>query len=154
MTKTLLLIILSIGYCLALRAQPIAAFTADRVTGCSPLVVHFSNQTTGASAAATYHWDLGNGNLVVAENPQAIYTTPGSYTVTLTVMDGGQSATTTGTVTVDQPPTVSFITNTTKGCASLLPRISGISGMGLRRLMRMTRGSAIHTRLREFMASA
>ena len=117
MTKTLLLIILSIGYCLALRAQPTAAFTADRMTGCSPLVVHFSNQTTGASAAATYHWDLGNGNLVVAENPQAIYTTPGSYTVTLTVMDGGQSATTTGTVTVDQPPTVSFITNTTKGCA-------------------------------------
>src|SRR5580698_2636639 len=117
MTKTLPLTILLIGYCLSLGAQPTAAFTADRMTGCSPLVVHFSNQTTGASAAATYHWDLGNGNLVVADNPQAIYTTPGSYTVTLTVMAGGQTSTTTGTVTVDQPPTVSFITNTTKGCA-------------------------------------
>ncbi len=117
MTRALLLTILSIGYSLTLIAQPFAAFTADRTTGCSPLVVHFSNETTGASAAATYHWDLGNGNTVVATNPQAIYTAPGSYTVTLTVQDGGRSSTTTGTVTVDQPPTVNFTTGVTKVCS-------------------------------------
>ena len=116
MTKTSLLIILLIGYGLSLKAQPTAAFTADRMTGCSPLVVHFSNQTTGAPAA-TYHWDLGNGNTVVAENPQAIYTIPGNYTVTLTVTAGGQTSVTTGTVTVDQPPAVSFSTGPTKVCA-------------------------------------
>lgn len=117
MTKTSLLIILFTGYCLTLKAQVNAAFTADRTSGCSPLVVHFSNQTTGADGGATYHWDLGNGNTVVAENPQAVYTIPGSYTVTLTVTDGGQTSTTTGTVTVDQPPTVNFVANVTQGCA-------------------------------------
>jgi len=117
MTPKLLLIILSIGCSLTLRAQPTAGFTADRMTGCSPLVVHFSNQTTGVSASASYHWDLGNGNTVVAANPQAIYTIPGTYTVTLTINDGGQTSTATGTVTVDQPPTVSFRTSGTPACA-------------------------------------
>jgi gliding motility-associated-like protein len=102
---------------LSLKAQLNAAFTADKTSGCSPLVVHFSNQTTGADGAASYRWDLGNGNTVVAENPQAVYTIPGSYTVTLTVTDGGQTSTTTGTVTVDQPPTVNFVANVTQGCA-------------------------------------
>jgi gliding motility-associated-like protein len=104
--------------CLTVKAQLNAAFNADRVTGCSPLVVHFSNQTTGADAAAGYTWDLGNGNVVVAANPQAIYTIPGNYTVTLTVTDGGQTSTTTGTVTVDQPPTVSFLPTAAQICAS------------------------------------
>src|ERR1700722_10027976 len=117
MTKTSLIIILFTGYCLTLKAQLNAAFTADKTSGCSPLVVHFSNQTTGAGGAASYHWDLGNGNTVVAENPQAVYTIPGSYTVTLTVTDGGQTSTSTGTVTVDQPPAVNFVANVTQGCA-------------------------------------
>ena len=116
MTKTSLLIILFTGCCLTLKAQINAAFAADKTSGCSPLVVHFSNQSTGAGGAASYHWDLGNGNTVVAENPQAVYTIPGSYTVTLTVTDGGQTSTTTGTVTVDQPPVVSFTNSGTKVC--------------------------------------
>src|ERR1700744_5144843 len=78
MTRTLLLIILAMSWCLTGKAQLSAAFSADRMSGCSPLIIHFVNQTRGSDGAATYRWDLGNGNVVVAANPQAVYTVQGS----------------------------------------------------------------------------
>jgi len=43
-------------------AQLRAGFIFDKAGGCSPLIVRFTNQTSGASASASYLWDFGNGN--------------------------------------------------------------------------------------------
>src|ERR1700748_2956709 len=98
-------------------AQLRAGFTVDKTGGCAPLVVQFSNQTSGASANAVYHWDFGNGNTAVEANPQAIFPAVATYTVTLTVQDGAQTAVASHTVTVYAPPVFDFSLSTNKVCA-------------------------------------
>src|SRR5215217_3918839 len=70
--------------------QLAADFKPDQEGGCSPLTVTFNNTTTGASALATYQWDLGNGNTSTLKNPGGTYRDEKTYTVTLTVKDGAQ----------------------------------------------------------------
>lgn len=62
-----------------------ASFTQDTTKGCLPLVVKFENTSKGSIVA--YHWDFGNGNTSALENPGAIYTKQGSYTVKLIVTE-------------------------------------------------------------------
>lgn len=86
--------------------------------GCSPLSVNFFNTTTGASAAATYEWDFGNNsNKGYDKDAGTVYIVEKSYTVTLTVTDGGQTSSTTKTVTVYKHPTADFTFAPLKGCA-------------------------------------
>ena len=71
---------------------------------------------SSASAAASggritaYSWDFGDGSTGTGSNPSHTYSSPGRYTVALTVTDelGMPSTTTTHTVTVDAAPTASF----------------------------------------------
>src|SRR5581483_11141774 len=98
------------------QAQLNVNFTADKTGGCSPLTVSFTNKTTGASANAIYQWDMGNGNTSSLVNPAAVYTDEKSYTVTLTVQDGGQTASKTAVITVYQKPVVDFSASVVKGC--------------------------------------
>ena len=45
-----------------LKAQnPVVNFTATPLTGCAPLVVNFTDQSTGNPT--NWDWDLGNGQL-------------------------------------------------------------------------------------------
>ncbi|MBB1285071.1 PKD domain-containing protein [Flavisolibacter sp. BT320] len=106
-------------FCLHAQAQLTANFTADKTGGCSPLLVQFSNTTTGASASASYHWDFGNGNSSTLKNPGAIFTEEKSYNVTLTIKDGSQSTTKTTVITVYKKPTIDFTASLQKGCAPL-----------------------------------
>lgn len=70
-----------------------AAFTASVTSGCAPLQVDFTNNST---YAITYHWDFGDGTSSVLSNPSHLYTNPGIYTVTL--MAFGASGTDTSSV--------------------------------------------------------
>src|SRR5438477_6894162 len=81
------LIVLAAG---AAKAQPQAAFTADNLTGCAPMVVHFTDQSTGSPTS--WLWDLGNGNTSTQQNPAATYLSAGVYTVTLTATNSGGSS--------------------------------------------------------------
>ncbi len=69
-------------------AQIKVAFSADIVTGCSPMSVAFSNESTPVDGS-TYLWNFGNGNVSTARNPQSSYLTPGNYTVSLSVTNAG-----------------------------------------------------------------
>src|ERR1044071_4019210 len=60
-------------------AQPTANFTANNVSGCSPIVVQFTDQSTGG--ATSWSWNLGNGSNSTLQNPSTTYITPGTYTV-------------------------------------------------------------------------
>ncbi|MCE3279505.1 MAG: Protein of unknown function precursor [Bacteroidetes bacterium] len=60
---------------------PAASFSANPMSGTSPLPVDFTNSS---SLSNTYVWNFGDGSaLVAATNPSYIYTTPGTYNVTL-----------------------------------------------------------------------
>jgi len=72
------------------RQQPIdvviphPAFIADTTTAtCPPLQVSFSNLTTGYDPSVTWYWRFGDGQVSTLKNPFHIYSTPGSYSVTL-----------------------------------------------------------------------
>ncbi len=61
------------------------SFTADQTSGIAPLNVNFTNTSTGASS---YSWDFADGNTSVATNPSNVFTTSGSYIVTLISTSG------------------------------------------------------------------
>ena len=49
--------------------------------------IQFTGSATGGIPPYTYHWDFGDGNTSDEQNPTHQYTTPGNYTVVLTVTD-------------------------------------------------------------------
>ena len=98
-------------------AQLQANFTVDNASGCSPLTVAFTNTTTGASANATWEWNLGNNANSSRKDPSAIYYDEQTYTVTLTVKDGGQTSTKSQTITVYKKPEADFSVQPQRGCA-------------------------------------
>ena len=62
------------------QANVIADFNADSYFGEAPLAVNFTNTSVGAT---TYNWDFGNGSNSNNQNPNAVFNTSGTYTVTL-----------------------------------------------------------------------
>lgn len=90
-----------------LNAQ--ADFGALNRKGCSPLTVQFSDLSSGS--IVSWSWDLGNGNLSNLKNPSASYTSPGKYTIKLTVTDASgnkYSATKTNFVIAYKSPAADF----------------------------------------------
>lgn len=61
---------------------PVASFTADVVSGSSPLDVQFTD--TSSPTATSWFWDFGDGDTSTLQNPSHTYSTPGSYNVVLT----------------------------------------------------------------------
>ena len=68
----------------AAPAQLDADFTATPVSGVNPLVVDFTDATTGGTVLG-WSWTFGDGGVSSEQHPQHTYTAPGSYTVALTV---------------------------------------------------------------------
>jgi len=63
----------------------------DNITGTAPFSINFSSTITGGLSPYSYYWDFGDGNTSSSANPSHTYATPGEYTVTLTVIDGGSN---------------------------------------------------------------
>jgi PKD repeat protein len=73
-----------------------AAFSGTPVSGVAPLNVKFTDTSTGGPIA--WGWEFGDGTPVsYLQSPSHTYTTPGTYTVKLTVSDGKAFAATTKT---------------------------------------------------------
>lgn len=85
-------------------ALPVAAFKPDTV-GCSPLVVHFINNSTNGES---YLWDFGDKVYSIESAPTHTYYTPGNYIVSLTVTNIAGQSIHTNAVTVYQNPTAVF----------------------------------------------
>lgn len=68
---------------ITIAPQPTAAFSASNV--CLGDTVHFSNLSSGNGGTITsYSWNFGDGSPVNSlQNPAHLYTTSGSFTVTL-----------------------------------------------------------------------
>ncbi len=64
-------------------------FDADKMEGCTPLLVSFSDLSTAISPSkiSKWLWDFGDGKTDITQNPQHIYKIPGKYTVSLKITD-------------------------------------------------------------------
>jgi gliding motility-associated-like protein len=65
----------------------VAAFDVEQVGHCSLLTVQPIDQSSGDSISIS--WDMGDGTIYDGAPPQHQYTTPGTYTILLTVTDLG-----------------------------------------------------------------
>lgn len=98
---------------------PVASFTVPATEGCSPFEVPFSNQTING---VTYFWNFGDGDSSALFNPTHVYTTPGSYIVSLLVEDStGCNAVYIypDTIKVYEKPVASATANVQAGCTPL-----------------------------------
>ncbi len=103
----------------AARGQLGANFSATPLTGCPPLLVQFTDQSTGGPTQ--WRWDLGNGTISFLQNPSVSYFNPGTYTVKLVVRNaqGADSVIKSQYITVNALPTVVFSGTPTTGCFPL-----------------------------------
>lgn len=89
---------------------PVIHFTATPGTGCAPVVVTFNNTST-ADTLSTVNWDFGDGSSSTTISPIHVYTTPGTYDVSLRV-NGSNGCTADTTVLelihVDSVPQAAF----------------------------------------------
>ncbi len=91
--KNLLFIILfSFFGLIKINSQINANFSADTLSGCSPVYVTFKNLST-PSKGVSYFWDFGNGVTSKLKNPANIYIKSGSFSVKLIVSDSINSDT-------------------------------------------------------------
>lgn len=107
-TITVLLVVLVYGQ------APTAQFTASPLSVCVGSPVSFTNQSTSALPIQSYSWDFGDGNSSNTANTSHVYATPGTYTVTLVVVNSVGTADAevkTNYITVNPVPTASFTTS-------------------------------------------
>lgn len=71
--------------------RPVADFAASATTGNAPLTVTFTDLSTGYPT--WWLWDFGDSSTSTLQSPGHTYSTPGSYTVSLTVTNGQGSST-------------------------------------------------------------
>ncbi|GIF52353.1 glucose/arabinose dehydrogenase [Asanoa ferruginea] len=93
------------------NAPPVITASGNPTTGTTPLVVEFSGTATDEEGdnPLTYAWDFGDGGTANTANASHTYTTPGTFTATLTVTDSrGANAYATVPVRVEAPNTSCF----------------------------------------------
>ncbi len=66
---------------------PAASFTVSTNMGTVPLPVSFTDTSTGVFSE--WNWDFGDGNISILQNPAHVYTTPGTYTISLHIIGPG-----------------------------------------------------------------
>lgn len=114
----------------ALFAQVTANMQASTTEGCSPLVVSFSDQSTGNPT--NWRWDFGNGNQSIQQNPSAIYLNPGVYTVSLVASNafGTDTIIRTQYITVFEDPNPGLTSDVTAGCIPATVNFTDLSTEG------------------------
>ncbi|HEX3933107.1 MAG TPA: PKD domain-containing protein, partial [Puia sp.] len=129
--KLLMISGLLFGLLKAMAQAPVADFSAyPSTSGCSPLTVHFTDQST--NKPIYWSWDFGNGGVSSAQNPTTTYRTPGTYTVKLIVRNtsGSDVVEKDGYISVYPGPTPQFSSNLTLACAPAAIQFVDQSGPG------------------------
>ncbi len=93
-------------------------FSASTMSGCAPLTVEY---TDNGNNATSWDWsfDGGSPSASTQQNPSVTYNTPGTYSVTLTVMtpQGEAVVTQNDLIVVEGPPSTDFNVDVTDGTA-------------------------------------
>jgi PKD repeat protein len=91
------------------KQAPVAVATASALSGVAPLTVNFSglNSKDADGTIASYHWAFGTGDGAAGMDAGFTYTTPGTYSAVLTVVDNdGLAGTASAIITVSAPTNV------------------------------------------------
>ncbi|HQV51865.1 MAG: PKD domain-containing protein [Flavobacteriales bacterium] len=107
-----------------------AAFTIDQVFDCAQMIATTDNQSVGSNMA--FEWNMGDGTLYTDSNATHTYTTPGTFDITLVVVDlwGCVPNDTSYTqVTIDpiDPVVADFVIQQTDSCTLLLVTTNNLS---------------------------
>jgi gliding motility-associated-like protein len=111
--------------------KPVASFTSNVSVACSPMIVTYSNTTTGAT---TYSWNLGNTVLSTATHPGTTYTNTTLFPVTFSVQliavnPNGCSDTANTTITTNPKPLATFTMIPASGCSPLVVNFPPVLGI-------------------------
>jgi parallel beta-helix repeat protein len=110
-----------------------AQFTADVTSGYAQLMVQFTDLSSGNPIS--WEWDFQNDGTIDSDvqNPEWIYNEAGTYTVSLTVSDGGSEETNIkeNYITVVEGPAAGFTADITSGYAPLEVSFEDLSTQGL-----------------------
>ncbi len=122
-----LLVLLTIFSNATFSQRPTALFSSVITSGCAPLLVNFSDNSTGNPN--TWKWTLGNGTNSTLQNPSVLYMNPGQYQVKLVVSNssGADSIVKTNYITVFAKPTVNFNSLLLGGCVPLTTSFNDLS---------------------------
>ena len=96
------------GICDAIVAKfevpPVAEFTGKPTTGTAPLVVNFTDLSTGT--ITQWLWDFGDGSTDTGKSPSHLYRHSGAYSVALTVKNtsGSDTEAKTGYINISSCP--------------------------------------------------
>jgi len=105
-------------------------FTLDKTSGCAPLVVQFTDASTGNPSS--WEWNLGNGTTSILQNPSVAYFEPGTYSVQLIIKNafGKDSITKNKSITVFASPVINFKASALTGCFPLNTNFNDLSSAG------------------------
>jgi PKD repeat protein len=114
----------------AVQAVPVADFTGNPTSGNIPLLVQFTDTSTPYGNITAWEWFFGDGSGSTIRDPMAIYLFPGTFNVTLTVMDneGLVSTPATKVIQANAPPSPTlFDVNNTSSSLLTVNRFFGIA---------------------------
>ena len=120
------------------NAPPVADFTV----ACVDLLCNFTDGSTDDHGITARSWSFGDGTTSSAQNPPHPYAAPGTYTVTLTVTDGGGlhddvakpvtvSAAVPATMTVESLTSQPLVTGRNTWTATVTILVVGPDGRGV-----------------------
>ncbi len=101
------------------RSQLHADFSATPLSGCPPMVINFTDNSTGDPTS--WKWDFGNGTGANGKSAVGTYLNPGTYNVKLIIKNGRgiDSLIKNQYITVNALPVVDFTASATAGCFPL-----------------------------------
>lgn len=126
--KTLLVFVFAIlGSAYVFGQAPKANFTANVRSGCAPLSVRFTDQSTGSPTE--WNWEFSNGTLSSTQNPVVTFSQPGVYSVKLVVRNanGIDQFERIDYITVNPSPTANFSADITLGCVPVSVNFTDMS---------------------------
>jgi len=117
------------------HGKPTPNFTVNITKGCVPLSVSFTDQSvnTGGTLPPQWQWSFGDGGVSSLQNPNYVYTIPGTFNVTLIYKDGhgcDSSITKTALIKTSIKPTVVITSSPTVINACSAPFTATFSGSG------------------------
>jgi PKD repeat protein len=121
---------LALGSVTSVSAAPLADFSGSPTIGGAPLAVTFTDLSIGEITGWSWDFDNDGTEDSILQNPSHVYSSPGNYTVSLTVtdIDGPATVTKTDYITVNDPPPVAeFSADTTSGSEPLTVNFTDLS---------------------------
>jgi large repetitive protein len=114
---------------------PQSNFTPVPEIQCVNIPVTFTNQSipgfnSSCSNSTIYNWNFGDGQTLTTltmTNPTHIYTSPGTYTVTLSTQNACGTTTHTETVCIEAPPIPNFVLDPDTACVPFVAVVNNLS---------------------------